>query len=117
MASSWSARSPILQRATRPLTGHEAGAAIDFIETRQREFRRTLGSGFVYASDEMYLLARRPFPKPSAYDDYPMLQNGVGLVQLFRDGWKRATRRKPAAVDPAFSVAWATGERGAGRSF
>ncbi len=96
-------------KQTRPLTGDEAGAAIDFIEARQRELRRTLGSGFVYASDEMYLLARRPFPRPSAYDDYPMLQNGVGLVQLFRDGWKRATRRKPVAVDPPFAVAWATG--------
>ncbi len=96
-------------KRTRPLTGDEAGAAIHCIETRQRELRRRLGTGFVYASDEMYLLARRPFPKPSAYDGYPMLQNGVGLVQLFRDGWKRATRRKPAAIEPAMSVVWATG--------
>ncbi len=96
-------------RRTRSLTADDARAALDLIEARQRELRRKLGIGFVYASDEMYLLARRPFPRPSAYDEYPMLQNGVGLVQLFRDGWRRASRRKPAAVVPTFSVVWATG--------
>jgi putative radical SAM enzyme (TIGR03279 family) len=94
---------------TRPLTSEEAGAAIDFIHTRQRAYRRGIGTGFVYPSDEMYLLARRPFPRPSAYDGYPMLQNGVGLVPLFRDEWRRASRRKPTAIEPPLAVCWATG--------
>jgi putative radical SAM enzyme (TIGR03279 family) len=94
---------------TRPLTSEEAGEAIDLIQSRQRNYRRRLGTGFVYPSDEMFLLARRPFPRPSAYDDYPQYQNGVGLVPTFRDEWRRVTRRKPAAVDPPLSVCWATG--------
>ena len=43
-----------------------------------------MGVGFVYAADELYLLAGRKLPPARAYDDYPQLQNGVGLVQLFR---------------------------------
>lgn len=93
----------------RALTAADATAALAQIETRQRAFRRRLGIGFVYASDELYLLAQRPFPRASAYDGYPQLQNGVGLVSRFRDGWRRAIRRKPAAVTPPMSVCWATG--------
>jgi putative radical SAM enzyme (TIGR03279 family) len=97
-------------RRTRPLTADEANAAIDLVQSRQRVYRRRLGTGFVYGSDEMYLLAGRPFPRPGAYDDYPQLQNGVGLVPLFREEWRRAIRRKPTAVDPPLSICWATGD-------
>lgn len=93
----------------RPLDPTDAAAAIDRVERHQRELRRRLSTRFVYAGDELYLLAGRALPPSSAYEDYPQLQNGVGLVQLFRDGWRRATRRLPAAIGPPTSVCWATG--------
>ena len=74
----------------RPLEAEDAAAAIDIVERHQRDSRRTRGTRFVYASDELYMLAGRTLPPPAAYEDYPQLQNGVGLVQLFREGWRRA---------------------------
>src|SRR6185436_16132356 len=60
------------------LTRHSR-TAIRTVLATQRRFRKEQGVGFVYASDELYLLAGRPLPAPSSYDDYPQFQNGVGL--------------------------------------
>ena len=41
------------------------------------------GERFCYASDEMYLRAGIPTPKPEFYGSYSQLENGVGLVTSF----------------------------------
>ena len=91
-----------------PVEPRDAAAAIDAVERHQRDYRKRLGTRFVYAGDELYLLAARRLPGASAYEEYPQLQNGVGLVQLFRAGWRRAVGRVPSAIDPATTVCWAT---------
>jgi len=93
----------------RPLDPADANAAIQLVERRQAPCRRAFGVGFAYAADELYLLAGRKLPPARAYDGYPQLQNGVGLVQLFRESWKRAVRRRPTRAAAPHSVAWATG--------
>ena len=95
-------------RTIRAVQSPDAAAAIDTVEEMQRANRTRLGTRFAYAGDELYLLAGRSLPPASAYEDYPQLQNGVGLVQLFRDGWRRAVRRLPSAV-PKRTVCWVTG--------
>ncbi|HVJ97107.1 MAG TPA: DUF512 domain-containing protein, partial [Acidimicrobiia bacterium] len=47
----------------------EAQAVIDTIERWQARYEAALGRRLVYASDEYYLLAQRPFPPLSDYDD------------------------------------------------
>jgi NifB/MoaA-like Fe-S oxidoreductase len=93
----------------RTLRPAEAAAALDQCLLWQRRLRRRLGVGFVYPSDELYLLARRPFPPPASYDGYPQLQNGVGLVPLFLGEWRRVRRRLPAAVSPRRAL-WVGGQ-------
>ena len=41
------------------------------------------GTRFVFLSDEFYLVAGEPLPEPEAYEGYPMLENGVGMVRDF----------------------------------
>ena len=49
-----------------------------------------LGVGnFVYLSDEWYLLAGLPLPKYKSYNDFPQLDNGVGMIRLFEREFKR----------------------------
>jgi putative radical SAM enzyme (TIGR03279 family) len=93
----------------RTLRQDDAVAAVSEVERWQRRLRRSLGLGFVYASDELYLLADRQFPRASRYDGYPQLQNGVGLVPLFLGEWRRARRRLPQAV-PSRHVIWVCGQ-------
>jgi putative radical SAM enzyme (TIGR03279 family) len=92
----------------RTLTAAEAAAVLDECLRWQRRLRPKLGVGFVYPSDELYLLAGRRFPPPAHYDGYPQLQNGVGLVPLFLAEWRRVRRRLPRAVS-ARRVLWVCG--------
>lgn len=41
----------------------------------------------VFASDELFLRARLPLPPLDYYEDYPQIENGVGLVRRLREEW------------------------------
>ena len=64
-------------------TTPEAGAVLDTVERWQRVYRSVLGRRLVYAADEYYLLAGRPFPAAAAYDGFPQHENGIGMVRAF----------------------------------
>ncbi|MBQ4052684.1 MAG: DUF512 domain-containing protein [Clostridia bacterium] len=59
----------------------DAQQVIDLIETIGREQRAQNGVAGCYASDEFYVLAQRPVPPEEAYDGYPQIENGVGLMR------------------------------------
>jgi putative radical SAM enzyme (TIGR03279 family) len=95
--------------ALRPLTAPEAGDLIDTVDGWQRQFVTRLDSRFVFLADEIYLLAGRPVPPAGAYEGFPIIEDGVGLVRRFEDGFTRALasrRRRPAIR----SVTIVTGE-------
>jgi len=73
----------------------EAGLILDQITAWQREYRRQHNLNLVYASDEWYLLAGRQIPPAEEYDDFPQLENGVGLTRVFLDEWEEAKARAP----------------------
>jgi len=93
----------------RTLTGAEAGLLARTIESWQREFREALGTRFVWASDEVYLEAGRPPPAAAAYEGFPVIEDGIGLVRRFSDGFASATRRLPPRVAPRRTVTVVTG--------
>ena len=61
----------------------EAEAVVDIVERWQERFLAALGRRLVYASDEYYLLAGRPFPALDAYDGCPQHENGIGMARTF----------------------------------
>lgn len=67
----------------RPHSTQEAAAVVDTIHAWQVRFQRALGRRLVYASDEYYLLARRPFPALDAYDHVLQHENGIGMARTF----------------------------------
>jgi putative radical SAM enzyme (TIGR03279 family) len=68
----------------RTHTRQEAMALLDWVESRQAELLARLGTRFVFAADELYLKAEKDFPDLAAYEDLEQIENGVGLVPLFR---------------------------------
>lgn len=65
-----------------PLTSYTketAGAVIDIIETFSNRFKAEHGIRLCYPSDEFFLKAERELPPEEYYDDYPQIDNGVGL--------------------------------------
>jgi putative radical SAM enzyme (TIGR03279 family) len=67
----------------RPHTRAEAAAVVDCVHDWQQVFGAVLGHRMVFAADEYYLLADRAFPDATAYGDFPMYEDGVGMARAF----------------------------------
>ncbi len=84
-----------------PLRSYRTGEArkvVMAVESMGRRFRKRLGTRLVFASDEFYIKAKQPFPPASFYEDFPQLENGVGMVStFFRDAGRT---RLPRRVTP-----------------
>ena len=66
-------------------TPEEAGAVIDMIDSVAEEQLLKHGSRQFFAADEFYLKSARPLPKSEYYEDYPQIENGVGMLRSFSD--------------------------------
>jgi putative radical SAM enzyme (TIGR03279 family) len=71
------------EAAMRPHTVDEAVAVVDLVDEWQEVFGSVLGRRLVFAADEYYLLAGRPFPTADAYEGFPQHENGVGMARAF----------------------------------
>jgi putative radical SAM enzyme (TIGR03279 family) len=69
--------------AMRFHTVAEAQAVVDIVDDWQDVFQATLGKRMVYAADEYYLMAQRPFPPAERYDGFPMHEDGIGMARTF----------------------------------
>src|SRR5947209_19755528 len=67
----------------RPHTRAEAERVLDVVAAWQERFVAALGRRLVYAADEYFLLASRPFPALDDYDGLPQHENGVGMARRF----------------------------------
>ena len=70
--------------AMRPHTVEEARVVVDTVEDWQGVFRSVLGRRLVFAADEYYLLAGRPFPEAEEYEGFPQHENGIGMARAFQ---------------------------------
>lgn len=59
----------------------EALEVIQQVEELQQAILNTHHTRFCYVSDEFYALADLDFPTHDAYEGYPQIENGVGLVR------------------------------------
>ncbi len=83
-----------------PVDRERARTVLGQIEKWQKHFMETIGTRFVYAADEFYLKAEQAIPPQEAYEGFPQIENGVGLLQKFRvefDEAMKRGRRKPVA--------------------
>jgi len=69
------------QERMRPHTLAEAKRVVDIIELWQDTFREALGRRMVFAADEYYLMAERPFPDAEVYEGFPMHEDGIGMAR------------------------------------
>lgn len=68
-----------------PFTREDAQKVLEQIHRWQDRLYREQGTHFIHAGDEWYLLAGQELPKAENYDGYLQLENGVGMVRLFRE--------------------------------
>ncbi len=86
----------------RAHTRAEAARVLDTVAAWQQRFRRALGRRLVYAADEYYLLAERPFPTIGDYDELAQHENGIGMARTFEAEVRAALAGRPAVpTEPA----------------
>lgn len=74
----------------KPYNEQTAGETIDIIEEFSSAFKEKNGIRLAYPADEFFLLAGRELPPEEYYDEYPQIDNGVGLWTSLRDEFFRA---------------------------
>jgi len=73
-------------------TVEDADAILNQIEGWQGRLKERFSTRFVFAADEFYLLAGRALPGVKDYEDFPQIENGVGMMVLFADEFRRSLR-------------------------
>nr|MDK2851355.1 hypothetical protein [Candidatus Cloacimonadota bacterium] len=56
------------------------------------ELRERFDSDIIYPADEFFVLAEREIPKDEFYQDYPQLENGIGMLSLSSKNFKTHKR-------------------------
>jgi putative radical SAM enzyme (TIGR03279 family) len=69
----------------KPYDKESANAVISQVESWQKKLLEKFGSRVVYLADELYIMAQHKLPEYAEYEDFPQLENGVGLISLFRN--------------------------------
>jgi len=82
----------------KPYTPRQARGVLEIITRLEKKYKKQFGTRLVFASDEFYIKAKEPIPPASWYEDFPQIENGVGMTAEFiRDA---ARTRLPAKIRP-----------------
>ncbi len=68
-----------------PFEKEDAKRVLAQIHGWQAHCKSAYGTCFVHASDEWYLLAEEELPTWGSYEDFPQIENGVGMLRALKD--------------------------------
>ena len=89
----------------------EAAEFLDQLSRHQEECLERFQTKFVFAGDEFYLLAKRDLPRAEHYEDFDMLEDGVGMISKFVQEFMEASdsyQESPAKERQEFLLATGT---------
>jgi len=64
----------------KPYDSDSSARVIKQVEEWQNSFLKKYGSRITYIADEFYIMAGEEIPEYEAYEDFPQIENGVGLI-------------------------------------
>ncbi len=96
--------------ALRSVTPEEARATVAAVHGWQAAHLRRTGRRIVFAADELYLLGGVPIPPAAAYEEFAVVEDGIGLVRRFEEAFAPALRRRRGRPPRAPAVTVVTGE-------
>ena len=80
-----------------PVTQNLSEEVINTVTDRQNRYLKEFGTRFVFLSDEFYCMAGRDMPEEKQYEEYPQIENGVGMIRQFEEECEDAYRDLEAA--------------------
>ncbi len=87
----------------RPFSREEALSTLAIINAIHDHMTKVHGDGFVYPSDEFFLLANVAIPNADYYHGFPQIENGVGMMADFKASVQEALdviKTNPIEVSP-----------------
>lgn len=81
-----------------------ASSEIDRIHSLQERYMKEIGQPFIRLSDEFYLLAGKNIPESGFYNEFEQLEDGVGVVRLFRENIKDNLHNLKMNVKGRFTI-------------
>ncbi len=86
----------------KPFTKESAAKVIEIITAFGEKAKKEKGVRTFYASDEFYLKALLPIPNDEYYEDYPQIENGVGMLRDHREAFAYALEKAKNDSRPYF---------------
>ena len=93
----------------KPYDADMAAALIEQVKPLQRQYLDEIGTRFVFPADEFYCLSGLPIPEDEEYEDYPQIENGVGMLRMFETDLRFASEDDPVTETPKRHLVIATG--------
>lgn len=81
-----------------------ANKELDMVEKCQKKFVKEIGKPFVRLSDEFYIIAERETPAEEFYDKFHQLEDGVGVIRIFRNNIRDNLKQLSPIAKGSFSI-------------
>ena len=94
----------------RPFDKTLALQTVKLVENYAENCMKSHGSRQFFCADELFMMAGLELPDNEFYEDYPQLENGVGMMRLFITEFEEALKQEGETVlsaieaAPAFSI-------------
>ena len=93
----------------KPYDKQMATELIESVKPLQAKFLVEMGTRFVFPADEFYCLSGLPIPEDEEYEDYPQIENGVGMLRMFETDLHYAAEDYPVEETQPRRLCIATG--------
>lgn len=81
-----------------------AAEQLDRMKKLQDRYLAEIGKPFVRMSDEFYVLSGRDVPETEFYDNFKQLEDGVGMIRLFRNNIKNNLSKLNGKLKGSFTL-------------
>lgn len=88
-----------------PVSGEKASAILDLVDSFGDKCLSELGCRLFYCADELYLKAGREIPSDNYYENYPQIENGVGMLRSLEEEFRAALKLLDEASSEPYSIA------------
>jgi putative radical SAM enzyme (TIGR03279 family) len=82
-----------------PLNEEECAVVLEQVSLWQQKLYKSFGSRLVYLADEFYIKAGVKLPELGDYEDFPQIENGVGLMTLLIHEFHEYLRNHQEDID------------------
>ena len=83
----------------RPVDKETANAVIDQVNAFGEKCLKQYGSRLFFCSDELYIRAGRELPEEAYYEEYPQIENGVGMLRSLIAEFESGLRMEDGPAD------------------